>query len=305
MTTAGEFFAQRNSEIAAAYSAGEPIDQISARTGVSVATVRTIARAFGARLPYGHVPRVGRPKGPHNPDRDKLICEQYNSGRSLEDVGQEHGVTRERIRQILVREGVSERHNAFNMPRRVGARALAEIKTSKSAERLARFALDRATVREMYDAGATYEDIAGTLHHPITWVQNHVWRTGGPSRYASAGKPKRRITPEEKTEIGRRYGMGDNIALIARDFNICIAYVAQVANRVGIYRKPHSPAVLRIAGDSPDGEASSPFNSVRGQHLISAALRPPGPKPQESLVSPSDASPIADEGHSLSISRGR
>lgn len=42
-----------------------------------------------------------------NPERDQVMCRLYQDGKTLEEVGAVFGVTRERVRQILKRAGLS------------------------------------------------------------------------------------------------------------------------------------------------------------------------------------------------------
>lgn len=264
MNSAREFYVERNRAIAQAYAEGIAVAIIAKQYGIAPITAAMIARAHGSRMPKWRR-GYARTIGARSPDRDRIIGEQYLSGRSLEDVGQEHGVTRERIRQILKRDGIEERHQGFNQPRRVVARIALQARQEANAARKLRIDTERAKVRELYDAGQSYFDIAQALGHSIAWVQNIVWVTGGPSRSRSARKPKRQLSDLEKSEIARRYGAGENIGVIAEEYDICLAYVSTVAHNLGVYRPNYSARVSRTASETPDG-GQAPQPSAIGGH---------------------------------------
>ena len=48
----------------------------------------------------------GRPKNPHLAERDAKFPEQYREGKTLAEIGRDHGISRERVRQVLFAMGV-------------------------------------------------------------------------------------------------------------------------------------------------------------------------------------------------------
>jgi hypothetical protein len=233
-----EAYALRNQSIARDYSAGVSIEVIAARVGLTVGTAYSIAVGMGAKKPAA----LDRRRLRFSPkmERNEKICAEYLSGDSLEMVGQRYGMTRERVRQILVKNGHEERHGGFNTERRIAARAKAFPKALEREERRERRKAQVALARELYNAGETYKAIAERLSHPITWVENAIWTTGGPSRNRNVGKPQHRLTAEHKAEIARRYAAGEAPDLIAADFDIARQVVGQIANSLGAYRRPRA-----------------------------------------------------------------
>lgn len=225
----------RDRQIAIDYSAGTPIEEIAAKAGLRPAVARAIATRLGARLPR-HLDGRYAAHPTANAERNEKMCAEYLSGDSLEVVGQRYGITRERVRQILVKSGHEERHHGFNAPRRVEARERAIPKMVARDERRARIAAERARVREMYDTGATYGEIAEAMSHSITWVQQTVWITGGPSRSRNAGKPMRRLTEEERADICYRYASNEPNVSIAAIHDISPAVVQAIASNHGVKR---------------------------------------------------------------------
>lgn len=83
---------------------GLSIAELAQCWGISYASMRTRLVKWGlkARRPDAMDPTKGRPR---------QICEMYKSGATLRQVGDAFGLTHERIRQILVKCGVTERHH--------------------------------------------------------------------------------------------------------------------------------------------------------------------------------------------------
>lgn len=168
--------------------------------------------------------------------RNKTICEKYLAGNSLEVVGREFFITRERVRQILVEEGHYDRHHAFLSPVRIAARERKIAYEMHQTQRRDKAAERRRIVRELYDAGASYAEIVEKTGTCIRTVENDVWRTGGPNRRRTADKPKRRLTPDDKEAIAKRYASGESLRSIADEFDICVPYIGMVANKLGYHR---------------------------------------------------------------------
>lgn len=134
-------------------------------------------------------------RGPHahNPARERAICDAYGiKGATLETVGDEFGITRERVRQILVKNLITVRFYGRDKPEREARRAaIAEYEADRRSRTLARRKLKREKiqrVRKLYDEGAMYWEIALLIEHSINWVQAAVAETGGPNRFTSAGR---------------------------------------------------------------------------------------------------------------------
>jgi len=246
-----EFFASRNRSIGEAYIAGEPISAIAARHNITEGTVRTIAQGMGAKRPKAADRRALH----HNSkvERNKRICEAYLSGLTLESVALENGITRERVRQILVSSNIEERHGGFVTPSRIEARQRQVARRQVAADRKERIATERGIARAYYDQGKQYQEIAALMGRSVGYVQAAIWKTGGPSRNGGAGKPKRYLAESDKHEIARRYAAGENIQIIARDFGICDSTVAQTNVTLGApYGRRLTPKERRALVDGSE-----------------------------------------------------
>lgn len=149
-------------------------------------------------------------------ERDLAVKAAYLSGKSLETVGREFGVTRERIRQLLARQDCLERHGGINEPRRIKVRVADAHRKAAAKVRKARIDRDRADVRALYDAGKTYAEIAEHTGHSIAWVTALIWATGGPDRSPNGGVPRR--APSVIVKLGKRYCKGESVVELAKEF---------------------------------------------------------------------------------------
>lgn len=101
----------RNAKIIADYNNGVEIDVILKEHNITAATVYTVLRNARAN----GIVTIHRKRGRRlhcNPARDAAIIAAYQDGNTLEAIGQMHGLTRERIRQIIKRSGIAtHRHS--------------------------------------------------------------------------------------------------------------------------------------------------------------------------------------------------
>lgn len=86
-------------------TAGKSAVEIAELAGVAVQTVRRYCKESGVLLKR---PVVLKSKAAVN--RDKALCDLFKTGKTLEQVGQAFGITRERVRQVLVKNGITERY---------------------------------------------------------------------------------------------------------------------------------------------------------------------------------------------------
>lgn len=93
----------RNQQIIDAYNTGIEVRLIAEQHNISTATVHQVVRQAKTATEVADRPRGRRPV---NAERDRLIVEAYNTGRTLASIGEEHGMSRERVRQIVQRSGI-------------------------------------------------------------------------------------------------------------------------------------------------------------------------------------------------------
>lgn len=247
---------ERNLAIVQRYEAGHTIKAIAADYGITHAYISQIAKRYGASRELHMQNRQN--KGSRTPERDAVMCERYLAGETLGQLGKAYGVTRERIRQILNRAGIEERHNGFFRPERVEVRQRqTAIKATQAEKRAAKLAMWDAA-RAMYDDDYTYAQISEALGRSIGWVQQAIWKTGGPEKSSLAGKMKKRLTDDQRKEIAFQYSQGVGLSLIGVRFDLCPEYAGMVARKLGAYRPGYGPGItpcnkrkIKIAASEP------------------------------------------------------
>lgn len=75
--------------------------QLSKEYGLTVARVHQILKQGGVLMRPTERRRAAR-----FPERDEDICREYRDGVSMADIGRNHRISGERVRQILKRQGV-------------------------------------------------------------------------------------------------------------------------------------------------------------------------------------------------------
>lgn len=233
----------RNLEVVRMYEAGEPASAIQAKVAFgALAYVYQIAKRYDASPALRRQNR-GAGYGPRDPERNKAICDLYLSGKTLEEVSTQYSLTRERVRQILVKNNIHERHHGFFGPKRIAVRQREIAKRQIAQDKRDARKEECDIARAMYNDNYTYAQIAAALNYTVGWAKQAIWKTGGPSRNHGAGQPKRRLTKTERQEIGTRYAAKERTVTIAARCNIAVNSVAPIANSEGFYRPGYGPGV--------------------------------------------------------------
>lgn len=155
-------------DLAARYLCGASLAVLSQVDGRSIPTIHRYLRAAGVKMR-----RRGRARGtvPRRADTDEILA-KVDAGRALSDIAAEHGVTHQRISQIMHKHGRRRDHVLFltvavaaarersRKRREKAALAKHKIKEMGVAKRAAKQAakVKRATAARV--AGATWRDIA-------------------------------------------------------------------------------------------------------------------------------------------------
>lgn len=113
--------------------AGKPASSIAKFCGVAPQTLTEYCKKKSIKVIDGR----GRPKSTVHTTRDRELCELFKTGKTLQQVGDVYGITRERVRQILVKNGIDERflwafHNSG-----LGEKARELYRNGESAEVMA------------------------------------------------------------------------------------------------------------------------------------------------------------------------
>lgn len=165
--------------------------QMARELGVSTPTVKRWAEYNGIILPDGR----GAKKGVQDTARSEKMALMYRQGVTLEKIGQTFGVTRERARQLLKKQGITgEQGGAVKAAKSKNEAKLAQ----KNAKCLARYGLTYAQYRELIGTGLlksyrNQENSAGL--RGIDWSISlaqwlEVWRASGKLDQRGRGKGK-------------------------------------------------------------------------------------------------------------------
>ena len=149
----------------AAYEAGVSVTAVAAEHGISSYRVYQTLKEAGARM------RRRGPIGVIDHKRAQVIAEMYIAGATMKQLGARYGVTRQRVRQILIRLGVERRsrhilrsrHNWHNWQ-----------------SRHAHYTRLRPLVLAAYEAGETMTMIARKLDVSRPWVRRVLKAAGCP-----------------------------------------------------------------------------------------------------------------------------
>lgn len=87
--------------------AGYTVPELSELFGVRKETMRLRLKALDLKAN-----RLPREEAAKLENRNDAICRLYTEGKTLQEVGDKYGITRERVRQILVKKGISERYTS-------------------------------------------------------------------------------------------------------------------------------------------------------------------------------------------------
>lgn len=178
------YIAQRNAEIVAAVKAGTPVTEIAATFGLSATSIYQTLRQDGVSVADIR-PLRERREHPAFSERNKDIIEKYKSGLSAEQIGQEYGITRERvcqiIRPLLLPQLKAER---ARLAREALAAETAAITEEVKAERKAQ--IERAV--QLVRDGASRNEAARQTGLLISQIQIACKAAGLPHLYGKWGR---------------------------------------------------------------------------------------------------------------------
>lgn len=92
----------QEAELASAYAAGATVQELAARFGCSVTTVREVLGGEGVEL---------RARGPRSPldGREAELAAAYVAGATVRDLAERFGANQRTIRKVLAEQGVEMR----------------------------------------------------------------------------------------------------------------------------------------------------------------------------------------------------
>lgn len=153
-------------------------------------------------------------------ERDKAIVREYASGETMVAVGKRHGVSRERVRQILVRHGYSERERK--------KRGLPLARAARKADRTQRAV-------EMAIDGLSSEDIAKNLGVNPTTASAYL-RKAGLARGRNWGNRRLTLTDEQTEQVLSVYAEGVSGLETAKRTGVGQHHVFRLLHERGVVR---------------------------------------------------------------------
>lgn len=195
----------RQEEVLEMLNSGMLYRQIAERLGVCMATVHSFAKAHGIERGRGR--RTGQYPA-ELAARDKAIVEMDSTDNyTLEQVGQKFGMTRERVRQILLAHG-TRKHSELQHKKSIerAERVATEKQKRKQIREEARLSPSQHVldIAELYAKGLGYRQIGERLGRPAMVVAVDVcgryrkrWPHLFPYRKKHKGHPKGCIKPAD------------------------------------------------------------------------------------------------------------
>lgn len=240
---------QRDQQISAAYKAGRPVDDIAVEFGLSRNGVYATLKRTGT--PRTAVAVRTHPNSIATRQRNAEIIEKYKAGASVLQLGEEYGLTRERICQFL------RPHNLTNLKaeqRRVAretieaerARIVSELHASRSE------AIARAV--EIVRAGGSRNEAIRKTRLPVHLVNKACKDAGLPyhhGRWQREGDvEKRRKRATELRIAGKTWAEIKEITAAEGD-TISMNYVArhfpELMTRISRPKRQNIPAAPKVA----------------------------------------------------------
>jgi transposase-like protein/uncharacterized protein (DUF433 family) len=261
----------RNAQIVEFYKQEQDVLKTAEHFNLSTFSIRSILHRNGGEL----VRNAERSQKRGPTERHLNMIEMYQSGKTLQEVGEHFGITRERVRQILHKFDVTSR-KAGRTPKPIGEdvqRAIidlyqggnsqiqigkffpeipfhairlilegsgVEIRTGKEiwAEHPKRVPDDvREAVLKMYQEGATTVAVAERFGVAQSWVHKFIKQQGilRPTKFF-AGRVTTVIPEEQKKLIIKRYLSGLNCSQVAQEMGMNQGTIAGIIRRYGLMR---------------------------------------------------------------------
>ena len=166
-------------------------------------------------------------------DRDKEIAELRRNGKTLAAIAQKYGISRKRVRQIILRYNrISDSPIDIKTINRITL-----LPTPKQLEH-------RKKILELCRAGLTYSQIAEALGISKAYAANTIYkynRTAEHPLNVRKEKNKQGMCDEKKQGIITERKKGKTIHLIAEQFGVSPASVNKLIKKAGLTRPRRSP----------------------------------------------------------------
>jgi DNA-binding CsgD family transcriptional regulator len=212
----------REAEAEALYGELGTVQATSRHMGLSPTVVRRLLSQQGVEVKRGNPQRLD---GSQQAERDAAILEAYLGGETLQSIGDRLVLSRERVRQIVRRQGVDPRQVQHERSERSQQQQDALKAAEAELRRQARQARQEAILSEMRRMDAQGVPIA-KMAETLNLSFGHLHRL---AREAGLRKPQRRLGPTEarrmQAEIQKAYANGVSCQEIANRMGFSVANV--------------------------------------------------------------------------------
>jgi transposase-like protein len=185
----------RRDKIAGLAQMGKTVPEIAREVGCGRQTVRSTLRLMGLPIIHGN---AGAPAvGLRNEVRAQTMASMFRQGVTLQKIGEQFGVTRERVRQILKTLGMTGEHGGASASSSVKKTSnAAAIKATRDARCFAKWGVPHADMkagRADGTLGAYCRQKNSARHRGIEWDITFaqwlaVWRQSGRLELRGRGK---------------------------------------------------------------------------------------------------------------------
>ena len=159
-------------------------------------------------------------------DHDAAI-RMYQDGATLREVGVHFGVTTERVRQVIVRRGLTTR--GCSAPRKMKTRPLPE-----------------AEIAAAYRAGATLQTLIRDYHTHLARIKGVLARAGVPLRPLGAHARGPKVDLPD-AEIAARYRAGEDTTHLAVHYGVAGRTIMLRLHAMGVQMRPKGIAGRKAA----------------------------------------------------------
>ena len=169
-------------------------------------------------------------------ERDKEIAELRRKGTTLRAIGEQYGITRERVRQVvLLFNRLSDNPVDIMKARRLGYQP--------SPEKLAR----QSKIVELCRADLTYQQIADALGIEKKYVFQDLARYNHSVEHPLRARREdnRKVTDEVKNSIIRERKKGTTNYVLAERFGVSYGTICRVIKEAGLTRPRRNPKKMK------------------------------------------------------------
>lgn len=229
-------------------------------------STREIGCLFGIKTVQLYIPKAGSHKYERDLEREQAMVAAFRRGETLEDIGAVHRVTRERVRQILIRLGIKRTEGGAALNRKKRSELASRNRDTRYVEKFGMpYAEYRALLRVDLDRPAFQRPVRAfsqqrnnAMRRGIPWHFTlgqwwTIWLESG--KWGERGRGHGAYVMARKGDCGA-YEPG-NVEIILADQNVTDSYIhtppAKRRNAIARDEYGLTPAERRVYEIAKDG----------------------------------------------------